>query len=230
MKKILIIEDDESILIGLEDNLRHEGYAVTTATDGKSGLRAAVETEPDVILLDLMLPGMDGYSVCRELRKKEVDIPVIMLTAKTKETEKVKGLNIGADDYVTKPFSIKELMARIDAVLRRYERTKSSKKQRLSAYDFDDIRLDFKKYEAYKSDKKIKLTNLEFNILEYLIRHKGEVIARDELLNEIWGYEVFPATRTVDNFIVRIRKTVEKDPKNPKRIVSVRGAGYKFIP
>ena len=228
MKKILIIEDHEAILIGLEDNLKHEGYEVITARDGKTGLDLALHMPVNLLILDLMLPGMDGYSVCKELKDRNLEIPIIMLTAKGKERDKIHGLELGADDYVTKPFSIKELLARVKAVLRRYEKTGLPEKEKIAMYIFGDVTLDLRKYEAYKGKKALKLTKLEFDIIEYLIRHKGEVISRDQLLNEIWGYDVFPATRTVDNFVVRIRKAIEDDPRNPKYIMSIRSVGYKF--
>jgi len=228
MKKILVIEDDEAILIGLEDNLKNEGYDVIVARDGRDGLDLALHKPVDLILLDIMLPGINGYEICRELKKQNYEVPIIMLTAKTKEKDKVLGLDLGADDYVTKPFSIKELLARINAILRRYEKTEALEKDKIDIYIFKDITLDFKKYEAYKGSSTLKLTKLEFDILKFLIQHKNEVVTRDQLLNEIWGYDAFPTTRTVDNFIVRIRKAIEDDPKDPKIITSIRSVGYKF--
>jgi DNA-binding response OmpR family regulator len=229
MKKVLIVEDEAAILKGLKDNLEGEGYAVQTASDGKIGLEKAVKEDVDLVLLDVMLPEMNGFDVCKKIKSKKLTLPIIMLTAKAKEADKIMGLELGADDYITKPFSVNELLARINAVLRRVTLHKEAKEKRIESHEFGDIKLDFVKLEAYKSKKKIKLSKREFDILAYMIKRKGEIVSRNDLLDVVWGYEVFPTTRTVDNFIARIRKQIETKPSKPKYIESVRSAGYRFV-
>lgn len=224
MKTILVIEDDISILRGLKDNLEFEGYAIISETNGEKGLKVALEKKTDLVLLDIMLPGMNGYEICRKLKKEKPELPVIMITARGAEMDKVSGLDIGADDYVTKPFSIPELMARIRAVLRRISQDKDIPEQ----YSFGRIILDFKKLKAYRENKEVKLSSKEFAIMEYFIMHEGEAVHRHDLLNEVWGFESMPTTRTVDNFILDLRKKLEKDPSKPKHIESVRDIGYRF--
>lgn len=224
MKTILIIEDDISILRGLKDNLEFEGYSVLTESNGEKGLRLAMEKNPDLILLDIMLPGMNGYEICRKLKKENPELPIIMITARGSEMDKVSGLDIGADDYVTKPFSIPELLARIRAVLRRI----STEPDIPDEYCFGSIKLDFKKLKAFRNDQEIKLSSKEFAIMGYFIRHEGEAVHRHDLLNEVWGYEALPTTRTVDNFILDLRKKLEVDPSKPKYIESIRDIGYRF--
>ena len=226
VRTILVIEDDASILRGLEDNLRFEGYNVVSATEGDEGLRLALEETPDLVLLDIMLPGLSGYDICRKLKEQKPQLPIIMLTARGQEVDKVAGLDLGADDYVTKPFSVPELMARVRAVLRRYDKNVSE----LDVYSFGNVMLDFKKYEATVADKEVKLSAKEFAIMKYLIDHAGEVVHRHDLLDQVWGYEAFPTTRTVDNQILSLRKKLEADPSNPKHLLSVHGVGYKFVP
>ena len=229
MEKVLIIEDEVTILKGLKDNLKDEGYQVSTAQDGKKGLEKAIAEDVDLVLLDVMLPGMNGFDVCKGIKLKKIALPVIMLTAKSKEDDKILGLGLGADDYITKPFGINEVLARIKAVLRRVEIHKKAKGAKLDFQEFGDVKLDFVKLEAYKGKKKIKLSKREFDVLSYMIKRKGEVVSRNDLLDVVWGYDVFPTTRTVDNFIARIRKQVESKPAKPKHIVSVRSVGYKFV-
>ena len=224
MKTILIIEDDVSILRGLKDNLEYEGYKVITETDGEKGLKLAFEKKTDLILLDIMLPGMNGYEICRKMKKEKPGLPIIMITARGSEMDKVSGLDIGADDYVTKPFSIPELMARVRAIFRRVAQAYNIPKQ----YSFGKVKLDFTKYQAFLNNQEIKLSSKEFAILEYFIKHEGEAVHRHDLLNEVWGYEAMPTTRTIDNFILDLRKKLEENHSNPKHIVSVRGIGYKF--
>ena len=224
MKTILVIEDDISILRGLKDNLEYEGYAVFSETNGEKGLLLALKKKPDLILLDIMLPGMNGYEICRRVKKEKPELPIIIITARGSEIDKVSGLDTGADDYVTKPFSIPELMARIRAVLRRTTQEKNIPEQ----YSFGKIKLDFKKLKALRDDQEIKLSSKEFAIMEYFIRHEGEAVHRNDLLNEVWGYEALPTTRTVDNFILDLRKKLEEDPSKPKYIESVRDIGYRF--
>lgn len=224
MRTILIIEDDVSILRGLKDNLEYEGYRVITETNGKRGLELAMEKDSDLLLLDIMLPGMNGYEICRKIKKGKPGLPIIMLTARGSEMDKVSGLDTGADDYITKPFSIPELLARIRAALRRIQEPQDM----FEDYSFGNIRLDFKKLQAYCGDQEISLTAREFAIMAYLIRHEGEAVHRHDLLNEVWGYEAMPTTRTVDNFMLDLRKKLEEDPSKPKHILSVRGVGYRF--
>lgn len=229
MKKILVIEDEKPILQGLMDNLKEEGFEVMGEGIGKNGLQAALNNEVDLILLDLMLPDMNGLDICREIKKKKITLPIIMLTAKSKEADKILGLELGADDYITKPFSINEVMARIRAVLRRVTIHAKAKKEKLEYHEFADIKIDFVKYEAAKGKKKLKFSKREYEILEYLVKRKGEVVTRNDLLDVVWGYESFPTTRTVDNFIARLRKQLEKKPAKPQYILSIRGVGYKFV-
>ncbi len=221
---LLIIEDDISILRGLKDNLTFEGYQVQTIGDGLEGLKMALEHHFDLLLLDLMLPGMNGYEICRRIKKEKPGLPVIMLTARGSEMDKIAGLDIGADDYLTKPFSIPELLARIRAVLRRSK----PEYDHLAEFSFANVKLDFKKFQATVNDTEIKLSSKEFSIMKYFIEHEGEVVQREDLLEAVWGYDIMPDTRTVDNSILDLRKKLEEIPSDPKHIVSVRGAGYKF--
>lgn len=225
-KKVLIVEDDPGISMSLKDEFESLGYTVFKAENGQKGLAIARQKSPDLIILDLMIPFMDGYEVCRELRNEGNRTPIIMLTAKNKELDKVLGLELGADDYVTKPFSHRELMARVRAVLRRT----SERVEDIDSYRFGQIELDFKKYEATKKGKKLDLTPLQFQILKLLIQKKGEVLSRDELLDEVWGRDnVWISHRTIDSHIANIRKKIEDDPSHPDRILSIRGVGYKFV-
>ena len=223
---ILIIEDDVSILRGLKDNLTFEGYRVHTSTDGQEGLKLALEKHIDLLLLDIMLPGMNGYEICRRLKKEKPQLPVIMITARGSEMDTVAGLDIGADDYISKPFGIPELLARVRAVLRR----SSTDEQEIETYSFGNVSLDFKKFQATVNNEQTELSSKEFAIMKYLIEHEQEVIHRHELLEKVWGFEITPTTRTVDNYILELRKKMEEDPSNPKHIITVRGAGYKFMP
>ena len=226
MKTVLVVEDDVSILRGLLDNLKIEGYNVLSAIDGHQGLKLALKELPDMIILDIMLPGLNGYDICRKVKNKNPEIPIIMLTARGKEIDKIAGLDLGADDYVTKPFSLPELMARIRAVFRRYNKNQADPDK----YSFGNVVLDFKKYQAFVGKKEVKLCSREFAIIKYLIDHAEEVVNRYDLLEEVWGYESVPTTRTVDNYILDLRKKLEDKPSHPKHIISVRGAGYKFVP
>ena len=225
-KKILIVEDDPGILLSLKDEFESQGYEVSVAEDGQKGFKIAKQQKPDLIILDIMLPVTDGYEVCKRLRMEGDKTPIIMLTVKDKEIDRVLGLELGADDYVTKPFSLLELMARVKSVLRRTEeRTKD-----LTSYSFGQVELDFKKYEAKKKGKKLELTPLEFQMLKLFIQRKEQVVSRDDFLNKIWGEDnTYVSFRTVDSHIANIRKKIEDDPSNPKHIISIRGVGYKFI-
>jgi len=225
-EKILIIEDEEDLVKGLKLNLAGEGYDVAWAYDGQEGIRKALEERPDLIILDIMLPKMDGLEVCREIRQKNMNIPIIMLTAKGEEVDKVVGLEVGADDYITKPFSIRELLARLKAHLRREKR---EVKKIPEAYFFGDVEVDFSHFKVRRKGKEADLTSLEVEILKYFVAHRGEVVTREALLDKIWGYERFPTTRTIDNHILKLRKKIEEDPAHPKYIFSVYGAGYRFM-
>ena len=229
MAKILVVEDEATILKGLKDNLENEGHKVSAESNGKKGLQTAIKEDFDLVLLDVMLPGMIGFDVCKEIKLKKLTLPIIMLTAKAKEADKILGLELGADDYITKPFSINEVLARIKAVLRRASIHKKAKLKKLDTYRLGDTKLDFVKMEGLKGKKKIKLSKREFDILAYLIKRKGEVVSRNDLLDVVWGYEVFPTTRTVDNFVARIRKQIEDKPAKPQHILSVRSVGYKLV-
>lgn len=223
-RRILVVEDEPAILAGIKDNLELEDYDVHTAIDGQEGFKLALELDPDLILLDVMMPKMSGFDVLRKLREHRIRGSVIFLTAKKGEEDKVRGLKLGADDYVAKPFSVVELLARVQAVLRRTEPAKDP----LSDVHFHDLRVDFEKLEAFKAEKKLELTPREFKILRLFVENPGKVVSRNELLDKVWGYDVFPTTRTVDNHIVKLRKQVEDVPSEPKLITSVRGVGYKF--
>lgn len=225
-KKILIIEDEEDLVKGLKLNLSDEGYEMDWAVNGVEGLRKALEKTPDLIILDIMLPEMDGLEVCRELRQKNIAIPIIMLTAKGEEIDKVVGLEIGADDYITKPFSIRELLARIKAHLRRAEREEKAVPK---VYSFGDVEIDFAHFKVRRRGEELDFTSIEMEILKYFIAHRGEVVARDDFLDKIWGYESYPTTRTIDNHILKLRKKIEEDPAHPKYILSVYGGGYRFV-
>ncbi len=224
MPRILIVDDEPEMVRGLEDNLRFEGYQTVAAPDGRRGLALALSEAPDLILLDVMMPGMSGWDLCREIRRRGLDVPVIMLTARGEEVDRVLGLELGADDYVTKPFSLRELMARIRAVLRR-----PGPRQKFEEFAFGDVRLHLRARQAFKGGREVRLTRKEFDLLRYLIEHSGEVITRDRLLDEVWGYERFPTTRTVDTHILRLRQKFEDDPERPAHILTAHGQGYRFV-
>jgi len=225
-EKILIIEDEEDLVKGLKLNLSGEGYEVDWAYDGEEGLRKALDEAYDLIILDIMLPKMNGLDICRELRQKKINIPIVMLTAKGEEVDKVVGLEIGADDYITKPFSVRELLARIKAHLRREKREEKAVPK---IYNFGDVEIDFARFKVIRRGKELDLTSLEMEILKYFISHKGEVVTRGTLLDKIWGYESYPTTRTIDNHILKLRKKIEENPSHPKYILSVYGEGYRFM-
>lgn len=225
MEKIMIIEDEKRILMALEDNLKLEGYRIDSALDGEEGLSRVMENKYDLIILDIMLPKMNGFDVCRQIRQKGISTPILMLTAKSQEIDKVLGLELGADDYVTKPFSSRELLARVKALLRRAK----PQEQEKEVYDFGELEIDFKKYEAKKRGELIFLTALEFSLLFILVKHNGEVVSRDVILDEVWGDDVFVQPRTVDKHIAELRKKIENDPSHPRHILGVRSIGYKFV-
>ena len=211
--------------MGLQDSLIEEHYEVMSEDDGERGFNKAMKENFDLILLDIMLPTKNGIDICRDLRNNGVNSAIIMLTSKKEEMDKVLGLEIGADDYVTKPFSIRELLARIKALLRRNLEVIKE----VEEYSFGNIFIDFKKLEANKNNDPIQLSSTEYKILKYLIQHEGEVITRDNFLDDVWGYDSFPTTRTVDNYILSLRKQIEDDPSNPKHIITIHKAGYKFV-
>lgn len=227
IQRILVVEDEPAILRGLQDNLRLEGFEVLAAADGEAGYKLALESKPDLIMLDLMLPRMSGYEICRKLRGAGVNTPILMLTARSEETDRVLGLDLGADDYVTKPFSIRELLARVRALLRRTQPAVASLSEP-SQLRFSTTMLDFQKYEASKDGQPVDLTRKEFGIVRFLASRQGVVISRDELLNEVWGYDAYPSTRTVDNHIASLRAKLEPDAANPRHFLTVHGVGYKF--
>jgi DNA-binding response OmpR family regulator len=225
LQKILIVEDEPDMVLGLRDNFEFEGYEVLVARDGREGLGRALSDSPDVILLDLMLPRMSGLDVCRELRSKGLETPIIMLTARGQEVDKVIGLENGADDYVTKPFSIKELLARVRAHLRRATKNVVE----IESYSLGNLDLNFKKHKALKNGQEIEMTAREFDLLKYFIKHRGETISRDQLLDDVWGYDNYPITRTVDNHIAKLRQKIENVPADPQFIITVHRMGYKFL-
>lgn len=224
MEKILIVEDEESILMGLEDNFKLEGYEVAGATDGLQGLSMAKERRYDLIILDIMLPKMDGYEVCKQLRQVGMKAPILMLTAKSQEIDKVLGLELGADDYVTKPFSPRELLARVKALLRRSRMMQ----EETEVSCFADIEIDFKKRQAVKKGESVHMTALEFSLMHFLITHQDRVLDRTTILDEVWGRDVYVLPKTVDTHIGHLRKKLEEDPANPEHIIGVRGTGYRF--
>lgn len=226
MPKILIVEDEPAMQMGLRDNLEFEGYTVETASEGDKGLKMILNNEFDLILLDVMLPNMSGFDVCKAARSRQIDTPIILLTAKGEEIDKVLGLELGADDYITKPFGVRELLARIKAILRRSQGNHEAKGHEMA---IGRLVLDFESYTARENGEEVKLSHKEFEILHYLFNHKNQVVSRYSLLEDIWGYEEQPTTRTVDNFIVRLRQKVEDNPNSPRIILTVHGSGYKLI-
>jgi DNA-binding response OmpR family regulator len=222
--RILIADDEPEIVRGLEDNLRFEGYQTVAATNGEDALALALSDAPDLVLLDVMMPRMSGWDVCRELRRRGVDVPVIMLTARGAEVDRVLGLELGADDYVTKPFSLRELLARVRAVLRR-----PGPRQKFEEFAFGDARVHLRGRQVFTAGREVRMTRKEFDLLVFLVEHRGEVVTRERLLDEVWGYERFPTTRTVDTHILKLRRKLEADPDRPRWILTVHGQGYKFV-
>jgi len=222
MARILVVEDEPNIALGLEDDLKLEGYEVEVVRDGETASRRAREQAFDLIILDIMLPRRDGFEVCRDIRRAGLRTPIIMLTAKTQESDKVAGLDLGADDYVTKPFSPRELRARVNALLRR------AAGDAPESYRFGENELDFSRCELRRSGQPQELTPLEFKLLAALIRHRGRVLTRDQLLDEVWGREIAVTDRVIDTHITNLRKKIEPQPSEPRYLVSVRGIGYRF--
>lgn len=222
--RILVIEDEPDLREGLQHNLEHEGYQVQTAADGAEGLEIARQMQPSLILLDLMLPGLDGLEVLRRLRQEGHVTPVIVLSARSQDRDKVAGLELGADDYLTKPFGLAELTARIRAVLRRSH----GKASPGAVLRFPDLVIDFRRFTARRLDEEHQLSRYEAEILRVLLDRRGEVVSRKDLLRKVWGYVHLPTTRTVDNHIARLRKKIEVDVENPRHVVTVHGLGYRF--
>ncbi len=225
MAKILLVEDDPTMQLGLKDNLEFEGHEVNVAGNGRIGLQELVDNSYDLVVLDVMLPEMSGFDVLRKAREKGIATPVIMLTAKGEEIDKVLGLELGADDYVTKPFGLRELIARVKAVLRRNEGTQ----QPSSIMKLESIEVDFANYRAVRNGQELTLTPKEFEIVKFLWQHRNQVVSRDQLLTNVWGYDESISTRTVDNFILKIRQKFEDDPAHPRHIITLHGTGYKLI-
>lgn len=219
-----VIEDDESVRRSLQLNLELEGYRVVVAGDGEEGLALVEQHSPDLLILDVMMPKKDGLQTCKELRNKGISTPLILLTARSAEVDKVLGLELGADDYLAKPFGMRELVARVKALLRR---TQSSAE--VDKIEFDDVVVDFKAYKTERAEQPIELSAREYRLLRYLVAKNGSVVSRDELLDEVWGYNSYPSTRTVDNHIARLRQKIERDVTQPQRIITVHGVGYKFV-
>jgi len=226
LPKVLIVEDEPGIAVGLRDNFEYEGFTVVVAGDGEAALRQAASEHPDIVVLDVMLPKLSGLDVCRNLRAKGFGAPILMLTARRREIDTVVGLEVGADDYVTKPFGIRELVARVKAHLRRASRSHPA----LLTYAFGDVDLDFRRYEARKAGRVLDLSPREFEMLKYLIQRQGETVTREQLLDEVWGYDQFPITRTVDNHIAKLRQKIEDHPAEPQHIITVHRVGYRFVP
>ena len=225
MEKILIIEDEKDMVMGLKFNLEARSYSVIESYDGEDGCRKAISEKPDLILLDIMLPKKNGYEVCRELKNKLPDIPIIMLTAKSQEEDIVAGLDLGADDYITKPFSVLELIARIKASLRRIKHNNSIPE----IFKAGNLEINFKMYTAKKKNKPVILSTREFEILKYFVEKKDDIVTREELLNHVWGYDSFPNTRTIDTHIANLRRKIEDSPDEPKIVITIYGLGYKLL-
>lgn len=221
---IAIVEDDESVRKSLVLNMEMEGFKVVTAPDGEEGVRIVKEHTPDIIILDVMMPKKDGLQACKELRGEGISTPLILLTARSAEVDKVLGLELGADDYLAKPFGMRELIARVRALLRRTQST-----HEINEVRFDDVVIDFKAYKAERNSEPLELSAREYRLLRYLVAKSGAVVTRDELLDEVWGYNSYPSTRTVDNHIARLRQKIETNVEEPRHILTVHGVGYKFV-
>jgi two-component system alkaline phosphatase synthesis response regulator PhoP len=222
--KILIVEDESDMLNGLRDNFEYEGYQVIAVKDGEEGLKRATADKPDLVVLDVMLPKISGLEVCKRLRQRS-RVPILMLTARGQEVDKVAGLETGADDYVTKPFSIRELLARVKALLRRSD----PGRQPIQGYSFGGVTVDFVTHQATRIGKALEFSTKELDLLRYFILHRGETLSRDRLLEDVWGYENYPTTRTVDTHVMKLRQKVEEDASHPKFILTLHGTGYKFV-
>ena len=224
MKRLLLVEDEPGLVLTLTDRLSREGYTVETTADGESALERAASEAFDLVLLDVMLPQMNGFDVLRELRRRGADVPVIMLTARGQLVDKVVGLKLGADDYVTKPFEMAELLARVEAKLRRAP----VPSRPLDGHRFGDVAIDFRKAEVTRDGAPLDLSAREFQLLRYFVEHRGATLTREELLNEVWGYNAMPSTRTVDVHVAWLRQKIEPNPRHPQFILTIHGLGYKF--
>lgn len=227
MTKILVVDDEAAMRQGLVDNLQFEGYEVDEASNGRLALDAIRSKQYSLIVLDVMMPEVSGFDVCKQLRQAGNMVPIILLTAKGEEIDRVLGLEFGADDYISKPFSLRELLARIKAILRRTQNNSGQEKKQLIPIGL--MQVDFDQYEAYVSNEKVKLSHREFEVLHFLYNNRQKIVSRDELLKSIWGYDEFPTTRTIDNFILRLRQKIEDNPNDPKIILTVHGMGYKML-
>ncbi|MCL4118156.1 UNVERIFIED_CONTAM: hypothetical protein GTU68_028121, partial [Idotea baltica] len=221
---IAIVEDDDAVRSSLVLNLELHNFEIITAADGELGVELIESKNPDLVIMDVMMPNKDGLQVVRELRAKNNPVPIIMLTARNQEVDKVLGLELGADDYLAKPFGMPELIARVKAILRRVVKNT----EEINTIEFDDVVIDFRAYQAKKAEAPLELSAREYRLLRYLVAKKGDVVTRDELLDEVWGYNSYPSTRTVDNHIARLRQKIEKDANSPEHILTVHGVGYKF--
>jgi two-component system alkaline phosphatase synthesis response regulator PhoP len=225
-KRILLVEDEPGLLLTLSDRLRNEGYSVETANDGEKGFQRATGEAFDLLILDVMLPRRNGFDLLRDLRQQGVQTPAMMLTARGQVFDKVLGLKLGADDYLTKPFEMAELLARIEAILRRVPALMAAQ---AGVYQFGEIRVDFRRAEVMKNEEQIELSAREFQLLRYFIEHREATLSRDELLNEVWGYDSLPTTRTVDVHVAWLRQKLEPNPRHPQFILTIHGLGYKFV-
>jgi len=225
MKKILIIEDEKDMVTGLQFNLEARDFIIVAAYDGETGYEKAISEQPDLVILDIMLPKLNGYEVCKRLKKEVPEMPIIMLTAKSQEAEIVTGLELGADDYITKPFSVLELLARINAVLRRA----NSESEETEIHKFGNLEINLKNYEARKNGVPLQLSPREYELMRCFIESKGEIVSRAEILNQVWRYDSFPNTRTIDAHVAKLRSKIEDNPEDPKLIITIHGIGYKFL-
>ncbi len=225
MSRILIVEDEPALLRALADGFSFESYEVFTAADGENGYRLAREKNPDLLILDIMLPRMSGYDVCRKLREERSGVLILMLTARGEEADRIVGLDLGADDYVTKPFSVRELSARVRALLRRAGSLQSAPDE----LRFDDVFIDFQRYEATRGGQPLDITRKEFHLLRLLASRAGEAVSREKLLEEVWGMESYPTTRTVDTHVFNLRAKLERDPRAPIHLITVHGIGYRWM-
>ncbi len=227
MPGILIVEDEPQMQMGLKDNLEFEGYEIDCADDGEQGLKNILENKYQLIILDVMLPKMSGFDVCKKARAMGIQTPIIMLTAKGEEIDKVLGLELGADDYITKPFSLRELLARVKAILRRNPNVSQKNEESIKV---GKLKLNFISYESFSADEPVPMSHKEIEVLKHLWDHQHETVSRDSLLEEVWGYDEMVTSRTVDNFILRLRQKIEENPGHPRHILTVHGIGYKLIP
>ncbi|WP_437670626.1 response regulator transcription factor [Sorangium sp. So ce131] len=224
LETVLVVEDDPTLRLGLQKTLRSAGFRVEVAKTGAEGLQAALAARPDLVLLDVMLPGMNGFEICEELRRRDVDLPILMVTAKGEEQDKVRGLRLGADDYIVKPFGVSELLARVDAALRRRRLGEAER----AVVRFAEVVVDFRAHRAERRGEPVELTALEMKLLRFFVEREGALLPRQRILDAVWGADYFGTDRTVDNFINRLRAKLEPDPKSPRHLVTVRGAGYRF--